>query len=213
MNTPSSRQGNLTRYIVYLVLYLIVIGVKKLALLNDHVNKIGYFFFLLCALFTLYFYIRQFNREQRFFEKKPTMPLLADYGFIVGVSILVILGRVFVSYLQAKGSVPLMSFQIIYQKAECNLLFWFLIFSTGLLLPAMQVYLDNKEEYKDCILFYRLGDFYEMFFDDAITVSRELELTLTGKDCGQEERAPMCGVPYHAAETYIAKLIEKGYMR
>ena len=168
MNTPSSRQGNLTRYIVYLVLYLIVIGVKKLALLNDHVNKIGYFFFLLCALFTLYFYIRQFNREQRFFEKKPTMPLLADYGFIVGVSILVILGRVFVSYLQAKGSVPLMSFQIIYQKAECNLLFWFLIFSTGLLLPAMQVYLDNKEEYKDCILFYRLGDFYEMFFDDAI---------------------------------------------
>lgn len=77
--------------------------------------------------------------------------------------------------------------------------------------PAMQVYLQNKEEYKDCILFYRLGDFYEMFFDDAITVSRELELTLTGKDCGQEERAPMCGVPYHAAETYIAKLIEKGY--
>ena len=143
MNTPSSRQGNLTRYIVYLVLYLIVIGVKKLALLNDHVNKIGYFFFLLCALFTLYFYIRQFNREQRFFEKKPTMPLLADYGFIVGVSILVILGRVFVSYLQAKGSVPLMSFQIIYQKAECNLLFWFLIFSTGLLLPAMQVYLTT----------------------------------------------------------------------
>ena len=56
--------------------------------------------------------------------------------------------------------------------------------------PAMQVYLDNKEEYKDCILFYRLGDFYEMFFDDAITVSRELELTLTGKDCGQEERVP-----------------------
>ena len=77
--------------------------------------------------------------------------------------------------------------------------------------PAMQVYLQNKEEYKDCILFYRLGDFYEMFFDDAITVSRELELTLTGKDCGQAERAPMCGVPYHAAETYIAKLIEKGY--
>ena len=77
--------------------------------------------------------------------------------------------------------------------------------------PAMQVYLDNKEQYKDCILFYRLGDFYEMFFDDAITASRELELTLTGKDCGQEERAPMCGVPYHAAETYIARLIEKGY--
>ncbi len=77
--------------------------------------------------------------------------------------------------------------------------------------PMMQHYLQTKEEYKDCILFYRLGDFYEMFFDDAITASRELELTLTGKDCGQEERAPMCGIPFHAAETYIAKLIEKGY--
>lgn len=77
--------------------------------------------------------------------------------------------------------------------------------------PMMQHYLQTKEEYKDCILFYRLGDFYEMFFDDAITTSRELELTLTGKDCGQEERAPMCGIPFHAAETYIARLIEKGY--
>ena len=77
--------------------------------------------------------------------------------------------------------------------------------------PMMQHYVATKEEYKDCILFYRLGDFYEMFFDDAGTVSRELELTLTGKDCGLEERAPMCGVPYHAADTYIAKLVEKGY--
>ncbi len=77
--------------------------------------------------------------------------------------------------------------------------------------PMMQHYLKTKEKYKDCILFYRLGDFYEMFFDDAINVSRELELTLTGKDCGQEERAPMCGIPHHAAESYIAKLIEKGY--
>lgn len=75
----------------------------------------------------------------------------------------------------------------------------------------MQHYLQTKEAYKDCILFYRLGDFYEMFFDDAITVSRELEITLTGKSCGLEERAPMCGVPYHAAETYINKLIQKGY--
>ena len=77
--------------------------------------------------------------------------------------------------------------------------------------PMMQHYLDTKNKYKDSILFYRLGDFYEMFFDDAITVSRELELTLTGKDCGQEERAPMCGIPYHAADNYIAKLIGKGY--
>ncbi len=77
--------------------------------------------------------------------------------------------------------------------------------------PMMQHYVATKEEYKDCILFYRLGDFYEMFFDDAVKVSRELELTLTGKDCGLEERAPMCGIPYHAADTYINRLVEKGY--
>lgn len=77
--------------------------------------------------------------------------------------------------------------------------------------PMMQHYVATKEEYKDCILFYRLGDFYEMFFEDAKTVSEELELTLTGKDCDLEERAPMCGIPYHAAEVYIGRLIEKGY--
>ena len=77
--------------------------------------------------------------------------------------------------------------------------------------PMMQRYLETKKQYNDCILFYRLGDFYEMFFDDAILASRELELTLTGKDCGLEERAPMAGVPYHAAESYIAKLISKGF--
>ena len=77
--------------------------------------------------------------------------------------------------------------------------------------PMMQQYLQIKEQYKDAILFFRLGDFYEMFFDDAILVSRELELTLTGKDCGLSERAPMCGVPFHAADTYLARLIEKGY--
>lgn len=77
--------------------------------------------------------------------------------------------------------------------------------------PMMQQYVATKEEHKDCILFYRLGDFYEMFFEDAILVSKELELTLTGKDCGLEERAPMCGVPYHAAETYINKLVSRGY--
>ena len=79
------------------------------------------------------------------------------------------------------------------------------------LTPMMEQYLELKEKYNDCILFYRLGDFYEMFFDDAKTCSKELELTLTGKDCGLEERAPMCGIPHHAANTYIPKLIEKGY--
>lgn len=79
------------------------------------------------------------------------------------------------------------------------------------LTPMMQKYLETKEEYKDCILFYRLGDFYEMFFEDAKCVSKELELTLTGKSCGLKERAPMCGVPFHSAEGYITRLVSKGY--
>ena len=77
--------------------------------------------------------------------------------------------------------------------------------------PMMVKYLETKEEYKDCILFYRLGDFYEMFFEDAHIASRELELTLTGKSCGLPERAPMCGVPFHAADSFINRLIHKGY--
>ena len=79
------------------------------------------------------------------------------------------------------------------------------------LTPMMKQYMETKSQYPDCILFYRLGDFYEMFFDDALTASRELEITLTGKNCGQEERAPMCGVPYHAVESYLNKLVTKGY--
>lgn len=77
--------------------------------------------------------------------------------------------------------------------------------------PMMQQYLETKKEYPDCILFYRLGDFYEMFFEDAVTASKELELTLTGKSCGQEERAPMCGVPFHALDNYLNRLVSKGY--
>ena len=79
------------------------------------------------------------------------------------------------------------------------------------LTPMMKQYMETKSEYKDCILFYRLGDFYEMFYEDALTASKELEITLTGKNCGQEERAPMCGVPYHAVESYLNKLVSKGY--
>ena len=77
--------------------------------------------------------------------------------------------------------------------------------------PMMNQYFKIKEQYKDALLFFRLGDFYEMFFDDAVTASRELELVLTGRDCGQDERAPMCGVPFHSAEGYIARLVAKGY--
>ena len=81
----------------------------------------------------------------------------------------------------------------------------------GEMTPMMVQYLETKKEYSDCILFYRLGDFYEMFFDDAITASRELDLTLTGKSCGLEERAPMCGIPYHAVDPYLSRLVSKGY--
>ena len=81
----------------------------------------------------------------------------------------------------------------------------------NMLSPMMRHYIETKNQYRDCFLFYRLGDFYEMFFDDALLASRELEITLTGKDCGLPERAPMCGIPFHAAESYISKLIEKGY--
>lgn len=77
--------------------------------------------------------------------------------------------------------------------------------------PMMAQYVETKKQYSDCILFYRLGDFYEMFFEDALTASKELEITLTGKECGLEERAPMCGVPHHAVETYLNKLVQKGY--
>lgn len=79
------------------------------------------------------------------------------------------------------------------------------------LTPMMKQYMETKNQYKDCIIFYRLGDFYEMFFEDALVASKELEITLTGRDCGMEERAPMCGVPYHACDTYLNRLIEKGY--
>ena len=83
--------------------------------------------------------------------------------------------------------------------------------NTGTMTPMMKVYCETKEKYKDCILFYRLGDFYELYFEDALIASKELEITLTGKDCGLEERAPMCGVPFHAVDGYLNKLVSKGY--
>ena len=79
------------------------------------------------------------------------------------------------------------------------------------LTPMMQQYMEMKNQYADSLLFFRMGDFYEMFFDDAKTASRELEIALTGRDCGLEEKAPMCGVPHHVAEIYISRLVDKGY--
>ena len=85
------------------------------------------------------------------------------------------------------------------------------IIDVSKLSDMMQQYMTIKENYSDCLLFFRLGDFYEMFFDDAVLASRELELTLTGRDCGLEKRAPMCGVPYHSVDTYLQRLISRGY--
>ncbi|MDD4408824.1 MAG: hypothetical protein PHC47_03160, partial [Clostridia bacterium] len=79
------------------------------------------------------------------------------------------------------------------------------------LTPMMRHYVEIKEKYKDAVVFYRLGDFYEMFFDDAIEISKVLDITLTGRDCGLEQKAPMCGVPFHAADNYIARLLKEGY--
>jgi len=81
----------------------------------------------------------------------------------------------------------------------------------GKLTPMMEQYFSTKKMYQDCILFFRLGDFYEMFFDDALTASKVLGITLTGRNCGMEEKAPMCGIPYHSSKTYIAKLINNGF--
>ena len=78
--------------------------------------------------------------------------------------------------------------------------------------PGMQQWLEVKKQYPKHVLLYRIGDFYEMFFDDAVRISQELQLVLTGKDCGLDERAPMCGIPHHAADVYIKKLVDKNYM-
>ena len=79
------------------------------------------------------------------------------------------------------------------------------------LTPMMRQYFEVKDRYRDCIMFFRLGDFYEMFFEDAIVASKTLEIALTGRECGMEERAPMCGIPFHSSQNYISKLVENGY--
>ena len=78
-------------------------------------------------------------------------------------------------------------------------------------MPMMRQLIEQKEQYPDCLIFFRQGDFYELFFDDALTAARELELALTGRDCGLDERAPMCGVPHHAADNYLKRLLARGY--
>lgn len=143
VNTPQSKSGNLVRYGVYLFLYFIVIACKIWGLWNKKLHVAGAIFFVIVGLFVLYFYIRRYNREQRYFEKRFSMPLLGDYGFTIGMSLFVIVSRFTISYLQAQGKLPTAYFQQAYAKNESTLLFWFLIVCLGLLLPALQIFLST----------------------------------------------------------------------
>ncbi|MBP2057350.1 membrane protease YdiL (CAAX protease family) [Lactobacillus colini] len=143
LNTPQSKQGNLVRYGVYLFLYLIVIACKTWGLWGKKLHIAGEVFFILISLGVLYFYIRQYNHEQRYFEQRFSLPLLADYGFTIGMSILVIVSRFIVSYLQAQGHLATAYFQLTYAESDSKPLFWFLIFCIGLLLPVLQIFLST----------------------------------------------------------------------
>lgn len=143
VNTPQSSRGNFVRYVVYLFLYALVIACKSWALWNKKLHLAGAIFFIIISLFVLYFYILRYNREQRYFEKRFSMPLLGDYGFTIGMSLFVIVSRFVISYLQAQGKLPAFYFQTVYSESESTLLFWFLLICLGILLPAMQVILST----------------------------------------------------------------------
>lgn len=141
-NAPTSLQGNLIRYGVYVALYLIVFGIKSLSVMGDTVHLVGIIFFVIISLLVLYFYIRRYNREKsRYFQPGFSLSFLGDYGFILGMTILVIAGRIFIAYLQAKGQIPLTRYQTVYARKDSTPLFWFLIFSHGFILPALQQFL------------------------------------------------------------------------
>ncbi len=141
-NAPTSMQGNLIRYGVYIVLYLLVFGLKSLSVLGSKVHLVGVIFFVLFSAVVLLFYIRRFNREKsRYFKPAFSLSFLGDYGFILGMTILVIASRIFIAYLQAKGRIPLTRYQMVYAKKDSTPLFWFLIFSHGFILPVLQQFL------------------------------------------------------------------------
>lgn len=143
MNTPDSQQGNLTRYAVFLAFYLIVIGMKALCTLGNKLHTVGVIFFVLISLAVLLFYIRRFNREKRYFEKSFSLPMLGDFSFTLGLTILIIGSRILLAYLQAQGKIPVLSLQNFYLRAESTPIFWFLIFAVGIILPVLQQFLCN----------------------------------------------------------------------
>lgn len=167
VNTPQSSQGNFVRYIVYLFLYVIVIACKMWALWGKKLHIAGAIFFVIISLLVLYFYIRRYNREQRYFEKRFSMPLLGDYGFTIGMSLFVIISRFVISYLQAQNKLPMFYFQSVYSESESTLLFWFLVFCLGIFLPAMQVILST-------------GFFFNYYFRGQDLVSAILGIVCSG---------------------------------
>ncbi|MBD5429883.1 CPBP family intramembrane glutamic endopeptidase [Lactobacillus sp.] len=167
LNTPQSKRGNLVRYGVYLFLYFIIIACKMWGLWNKKLHIAGAIFFILISIFVLYFYIRRYNREQRYFEKRFSMPLLGDYGFTIGMSIFVIVSRFVVSYLQAQNKLPTAYFQVVYSKSESSLLFWFLIFCLGVFLPTLQIFLST-------------GFFFNYYFRNQDLVSAVAGIVFSG---------------------------------
>lgn len=141
MNTPASMKGNLTRYGVFLAMYLIVIGIKELTVMGNKVHPIWETIFFIVSLLTLLFFIRRFNREERYFTKEPHLSLLGDYSFIFGLTILVIASHVFLAYLQARGRFPMFTYQAAYAKKDSTPMFWFLVASVGVVLPVLQQFL------------------------------------------------------------------------
>ena len=141
MNTPESREGNLIRYIVYTVGYLMVVGVVKLVTNNSPIRIWDLILFGLITVMVGLFYIYRFNREQRFFKRRHSLPFLSDIGLTIGLTLLVTALRIMVMYLQAYNKISWYGFQIIYLKHESIPMFWFLIVANGLVLPILQEYL------------------------------------------------------------------------
>lgn len=141
MNTPESREGNLIRYAVYFIGYLMAAGVVKLVTMKSPLRIWDIILFGLIAAMVLLFYIYRFNREQRFFERDFVMPWLGDYAITIGLTILVVAGRIGVSWLQAYNKISWYGFQIEYLKHESVPMFWFLIVAVGIILPILQQFL------------------------------------------------------------------------
>ncbi len=167
MNTPASRQGNFVRYTVYLISYLLVAGVRSLTIRATDVRLWGIILFASVSLMTLIFYVYRFNREQRFFSRSFVLPWLGNIGLTIGLTLIVVLARLLISYEQAKGVLPQYGYQVAYAKYESVRLFWFLIAAQGFVLPILQSYLS-------------VGFFFNYWFRRSTRLSAVLGLIGSG---------------------------------